>query len=113
MAWDGEQELFVTIMSGDALLCSLQATQSSGLHRDHTHNASAQTCTMHRPHIVMAPLALLLLFALPAAEAHSVLLSPMPRNAVDRFLPGWAGGHFGNATCAHPSTENSTTQKPV
>ena len=26
----------------------------------------------------------------------------MPRNAVDRYLPGYAGGHFGNASCGGP-----------
>lgn len=56
---------------------------------------------------------LVLLVATPQVVSHSVLISPMPRNAVDRVLPAWRGGKFGNTTCEHPSTENSTTQKPV
>ena len=31
-----------------------------------------------------------------------VQLSPMPRNAVDRDLPAYRDGHFGNASCPHP-----------
>lgn len=34
--------------------------------------------------------------------AHGSLLSPMPRNAVDRDLPPYRGGQFGNGSCAHP-----------
>ena len=38
---------------------------------------------------------------------HSSLLSPMPRNAVDRDLQPWSGGRFGdNQSCAHPSYES-------
>jgi hypothetical protein len=37
------------------------------------------------------------------ADAHAALISPMPRNAVDRFLPGYRNGGFGNASCPHPA----------
>ena len=33
---------------------------------------------------------------------HIHLMSPMPRNAVDRDLPAYRGGQFGNGSCAHP-----------
>lgn len=36
------------------------------------------------------------------AHGHAALISPAPRNAVDRNLEPWAGGRFGDATCEHP-----------
>ncbi len=55
---------------------------------------------------------------LSAVLSHSSLISPMPRNAVDRTLAPWNDPQWGpgtlphNASCKHPSYENSTTQKP-
>ena len=41
------------------------------------------------------------------AAGHSSLVSPISRNAVDRNLPPWQGGRFGNnQSCAHPSGES-------
>lgn len=34
--------------------------------------------------------------------AHGSLIQPMPRNAVDRELPAYKGGRFGNHSCPHP-----------
>jgi len=34
---------------------------------------------------------------------HAALITPPPRNAVDRSLAPWAGGRFGLATCEHPT----------
>ncbi len=33
------------------------------------------------------------------AVAHVQLLSPTTRNTVDRDLPQWKGGHFGDDSC--------------
>jgi hypothetical protein len=52
------------------------------------------TDAMLRPSLLLAGLGLV--------SSHGALISPMPRNAVDRFLPGYAGGHFGNASCGGP-----------
>ena len=42
--------------------------------------------------------------------AHSSLVSPVSRNAVDRSLPPWHGGRFGdNQSCAHPTTYPSSS----
>eukprot|EP01051_Picozoa_sp_SAG22_P021611 SAG22_NODE_4840_length_1153_cov_1.905123_2_plen_118_part_00 len=49
---------------------------------------------MLRPVLVLAGLGL--------ACSHGSLISPMPRNAVDRDLPGYVGGRFGNASCGGP-----------
>ena len=37
------------------------------------------------------------------AHGHSSLIAPAPRNAVDRNLPAWSNGKFGNSTCEHPA----------
>ena len=42
-----------------------------------------------------------LLAGLGLAHPHGALISPMPRNAVDRFLPAYKGGRFGNSSCKH------------
>ena len=47
---------------------------------------------------------LLVLLAL-AVDAHVQMISPMPRNAVDRDLPQWKGGNFGNDTCVRAPTK--------
>ena len=45
----------------------------------------------------------LLLAGLGFVNAHGALISPMPRNAVDRFLPAYRGGRFGNGSCFFPA----------
>ena len=58
-------------------------------------------CVMVVPGMVMV-----LLAGLASVSAHSSLLSPFARNAVDRDLPQWKGGHFGDGLhCAHPAGE--------
>ena len=47
-------------------------------------------------------LACLLVAAAPRAAGHGSLIAPMPRNAVDRDLPAYRGGRFGNHSCEHP-----------
>ena len=54
--------------------------------------------------LVVALAALVALDGRPA-DAHSSLITPPPRNAVDRSLPQWHGGHFGYANCSHPARE--------
>eukprot|EP00038_Savillea_parva_P017602 m.21074 g.21074 ORF g.21074 m.21074 type:complete len:358 (+) comp3855_c0_seq1:52-1125(+) len=42
----------------------------------------------------------------PESAAHSSLLNPFPRNAVDKNLPQWSNGRFGDGLhCAHPANE--------
>ena len=50
----------------------------------------------------MLRLVLLLAGLVGPAYPHGALISPMPRNAVDRNLPAYKGGGFGNATCGGP-----------
>ena len=45
------------------------------------------------------PLLRALVLCAVGAGAHVQLLSPMTRNTVDRNLPQWRGGRFGNNTC--------------
>jgi hypothetical protein len=40
------------------------------------------------------------------AVAHMQMLSPMPRNTIDRNLPQWKGGRFGNDTCERTPPQN-------
>ena len=44
----------------------------------------------------------LLAHLVASVHGHAALISPAPRNAVDRKLEPWAGGRFGDATCEHP-----------
>ena len=44
----------------------------------------------------------LLAHLVASVHGHAALISPAPRNAVDRNLEPWAGGRFGDATCEHP-----------
>ena len=52
--------------------------------------------------MLLARAAALLLGAVGHAAAHGSLIQPMPRNAVDRSLPAYKGGQFGNSSCPHP-----------
>ena len=47
-------------------------------------------------------LATLLMRHVTVTHCHAALITPPPRNAVDRNLEPWAGGRFGDATCEHP-----------
>eukprot|EP00037_Helgoeca_nana_P015134 m.141751 g.141751 ORF g.141751 m.141751 type:complete len:354 (-) comp22880_c0_seq1:29-1090(-) len=47
----------------------------------------------------MPKLLVVLASVVGSAVAHVQMLMPMPRNTVDRNLPPWQGGKFGNNTC--------------
>jgi hypothetical protein len=69
-----------------------------------THTKAANSKATPMRCSVLAP-ALLLANLVGIAEPHASLISPLPRNAVDRFLPGYRGGGFGNSSCPHPGPE--------
>jgi hypothetical protein len=57
-------------------------------------------------------LQVVLLALLHQTAAHSSLISPISRNAVDRVLAPWSNGTFGNnRSCAHPAWENTTYKR--
>lgn len=54
--------------------------------------------------LVVMLCAIISLVHIRGVVGHSSLVSPFARNSVDRDLPQWKGGHFGNGThCAHPA----------
>lgn len=63
---------------------------------------------MQATHSLSRAMKCLALAALAAhTAAHVQMLSPMPRNAIDRDLPQWAGGRFGNGTCERAKTKHT------
>jgi hypothetical protein len=75
------------------------------------------TMRLLRSHAAAAACALAALAAWPAVDGHSSLLIPPPRNAVDKDLPPWSKGSFGQGSFGDDAWGcnciNATTKGPV